>query len=245
MTDPSANGPDNGAGWRAIAADVLSADDQIGFFGALRKLARAPVDGAIALAENVAYRGHQKFFATCLTLWVSFGLVVVPWFVSWYLEDQTDNGDTRVTALKVTILQYFELAIIVIAGFFIYRLGATIKRTPLSYYKFALISSGLALFLSMILLTVRMFGIVAISEILGDLGDEIVEMPWVIFAANALMILAAVALLIAMNKRYWGLSWRFVVPATIAVASIDVAAIALGSQLLQLPAVDKWLQYFS
>ena len=245
MTEPGANGHESGAGWRAIAADVLSADDNIGFFGALRRLARAPVDGAIALAENPAYRGHQKFFATCLTIWISFGLIVVPWFLTWYLEEQQAGGDDRVTALKLTILQYFELAVIVVAGFFIYRFGATIKRSPLSYYKFALLSSGLALLLSILILTVRLVGIIVLSEGLGDLGSEIVENPWVILAVNLLTLLIALALLIAVNKRYWGLRTRFVVPATIAVASIDLGAVVLGKMLLDVPAVSNVLQYVS
>ena len=241
MTEPGANGHESGAGWRAIAADVLSADDNIGFFGALRRLARAPVDGAIALAENPAYRGHQKFFATCLTIWISFGLIVVPWF----LTEQQAGGDDRVAALKLTILQYFELAVIVVAGFFIYRFGATIKRSPLSYYKFALLSSGLALLLSILILTVRLVGIIVLSEGLGDLGSEIVENPWVILAVNLLTLLIALALLIAVNKRYWGLRTRFVVPATIAVASIDLGAVVLGKMLLDVPAVSNVLQYVS
>lgn len=245
MTDPSADDVKGDAGWRAIAADVVNAEDKIGFFGALRKLARAPIDGAIELAENPAYRGHQKFFATCLTLWISFGLVVVPWFVASYIEDQTADGENRAAALKLTILQYFELAVIVVAGFFIYRIGSTIKRSPLSYYKFALIGSGLALLLSILLLTARMAGIVALTEILGDLGSEIVEMPWLIFAVNVLTLGVAVWLLIALNKRYWGLSWRFVVPATLAIAAIDLSALALATQLLEVPAVGNLLQWLS
>lgn len=245
MTQPENELPHGDGGWRAIAADVINADDQIGFFGALRRLLRAPVDGAIALAENPAYRGHQKFFATCLTIWISFGLIVVPWFVAWYSEEQQADSDNRVAALKLTILQYFELAVVVVAGFFIYRLGATIKRTPLSYYKFALISSGLALLLSILILVARMAGIIILSEGFGDLGSEIVENPWVIFAVNMLTLVLAVALLIAVNKRYWGLRMRFVVPATIAVASVDLGAVILGRHLLDVPAVSSVLQYFS
>lgn len=245
MTDPNAKRPGDEAGWSAIAVDVMSADDRIGFFGALLKLVRRPVDGAIELAENPAYRGHQKFFATCLTIWISFGLVVVPWFIAEYFDDEPTNGDTRVAALKITIVQYFELAVIVVAGFFVYRLGATIKRSPLSYYKFALVSSGLALLLSIFLLTVRMLGIAVIIDTLGDLGSEIVEMPWLILSVNALMLIAALVLITALNKRYWGLSTRFVIPATIAVGAIDFAALALVTQLLQVPAVSNLLQIFS
>lgn len=245
MTGPDNQMPHGDAGWRAIAADVISADDRIGFFGAISKLARAPIDGAIELAENPTYRGHQKFFATCLTLWISFGLVVVPWFVAWYIEEQSTDTDNRTAALKLTVLQYFELAVVVLAGFFIYRLGATIKRSPLSYYKFALLSSGMALLLSILILFVRMTGIVALSEGLGDLGSEIVENPWVILTVNLLTIVIALVLLITLNKRYWGLRTRFVIPATIAVAAIDLGAVALGKLLLEVPAVDNVLQYFT
>ena len=245
MTEPDNEMPHGDGGWRAIAADVISADDNIGFFGALRRLLRAPVDGAIALAENSAYRGHQKFFATCLTIWISFGLVVVPWFVTWYLEEQQAGGDDRVAALKLTIIQYFELAVIVVAGFFIYRFGATIKRSPMSYYKFALLSSGLALLLSILILVVRMAGIIVLSEGFGDLGSEIVENPWAIFAVNMLTLALALALLIAVNKRYWGLSTRFVVPATFVVAAIDLGAVVLGKMLLEVPAVSNLLQYLT
>ncbi|HPG88173.1 MAG TPA: hypothetical protein PLD46_00855 [Hyphomicrobium sp.] len=241
--DDSPQPADNG--WRAIAADAINADDGISIFGVIRKLARAPVDGAIELAENPAYRGHQKFFATCLTMWISFGLVVVPWFVAQYFDDETANSDTRVAALKITITQYFELAVIVVAGFFVYRLGATIKRAPLSYYKFTLLGSGLALLLSIVLLTVRMLGIAVIIETLGDLGSEIVELPWLILLVNALTLIVALVLLAALNKRYWGLRTRFVIPATIAVAAIDLAALALVAQLLQVPAVSNLLQILS
>lgn len=245
MTEPGAKDPESDAGWRAIAAEVVSADDHVGFFGALGRLVRAPVQGAVELAENPAYRGHQKFFATCLTIWISFGLVVVPWFAAQYFDDTTATYDTRLVALQTTILQYFELAVIVVAGFFIYRIGATIKRTPLSYYKFALVSSGVALLMTIVVLTVRMLGIALLVDTLGDLGSEIVEMPWLIFAVNALTLVIALALLIALNKRYWGLKTRFVIPATAAVVAIDLAALALGSQVLQSPAVVDLLKQFT
>ncbi|MGQ0457302.1 MAG: hypothetical protein ACT4OU_09585 [Hyphomicrobium sp.] len=235
-----------GEGWGAIASEVAGADDAYGVFSVLGRMARRPIDTAIALAEDPNYRGHLKFFTTCLAAWIAFGLVVLPGFAAWYSGSDASSGDARVIALGLTILQYLEIAVTVPLGFYLYRLGAQIARTPRNYFKFALLGTGFALLLSIAMQSLRVAGIVAIRAALpGDAGLELVNAPWLIVLVNFLMFAVLAGFGIAMNKSYWGLKFRFLIPIALVIILVDVAVVTLAANALQTPEALSLLERFS
>lgn len=213
-------------GWRAVAAEATGAGEHAGLWSTTWMLISAPVRNAVAIAEDPQSRSHFKFFSMCLAAWLAFLLIAVPRFTAWYTGDELPTIDTKYASAQLTILEYVDVTVLVLAGFFIYRLGATRQQTPMSYYKFALLGAGLLMLLSVALQSLRIAGIVAIQNMFNDATSEaIVENPALITAVNIGFVIVMVIGLVALNRAFWGLRWRFVVPATLALMALNLAAV--------------------
>ncbi len=230
-------------GWRAVAAEAMGSGEHLGLLATTWMLLTSPVTNAVAMADDPKFKGHFKFFSMCFALWLGFLLVAGPQFASWYTGDEMPTVDAKYVSAALTILEYLEIAITVVVGFFIYRLGATRTHSPLSFYKFALLCAGLLLLLSIVLQSLRLAGIIAIQELFDDdRATAIVENPTLIAAVNVALVVASIAALIALNRAYWGLRWRFVVPATVLLMAINIAAVAAGLQVLELEPVRAMIK---
>lgn len=220
-------------GWKAVAKDVSNSADAQGFFATLLILIRHPVSETLKLADDPTYRDHVKFFSACFGVWLAFGLVGVPRVVTWYTGDAIADTGGKATVLALTILQYLELLISIPLSFYLYRLGATVQRTPRSYFKFAMIGAGLALLLSVAMQSIRVGSIIAIRQALPEeTALAIVQDPALIALVNVVVMAAPVILAIVLNRAFWRLRWRFVVPVALIILAIDVSALLAAIAVL-------------
>ncbi|MBX9682522.1 MAG: hypothetical protein K2X41_01915 [Hyphomicrobium sp.] len=220
-------------GWKAVAKDVSNSADAQGFFAILLILIRHPVSETLKLADDPTYRDHVKFFSACFGVWLAFGLVGVPRVVTWYTGDAIADTGGKATVLALTILQYLELLISIPLSFYLYRLGATVQRTPRSYFKFSMIGAGLALLLSVAMQSIRVGSIIAIRQALPEeTALAIVQDPALIALVNVVVMAAPVILAIVLNRAFWRLRWRFVVPVALVILAIDVSALLAAIAVL-------------
>lgn len=233
MADNAADNSSDQEGWSGVAKDVAGTSESGGFFATLFALIRHPVRATLLRAEDPAYTQHVKFFTTCFGVWLAVGLIVIPKLVTWYTGEVLPDYNQKSTIISLSILQYLQLAVSIPLSFYLYRLGATRTRSPRSYFKFALIGAGLALVMSVAMQVARILAIIAIRETLReDLAASIVQSPALIMAVNALVMVAPVVLAIILNRAFWNLRWRFVIPVALAILAIELSVLLAAIQVL-------------
>lgn len=218
-------------GWKSVLADVTGAKETFGFWTAFGQMIRSPRSTAIRLAEETRFDSHQRYAAVCLSAWLAFTVLVLPWVVEWYTGETLPTADTKYVSLALSLMNYATLAISVVLGFFVYRFGTTIPRSPKSYFKFALLTAGITMLLSIFLTALRFAAIFAIRGITDEpTGLAIINNPWLIASAELTLFALPLILTMVMNKAFWGLSWRYAVPAALGLAAINVAVLVAAIQ---------------
>jgi hypothetical protein len=232
-------------GWRAIAAEVAGTVEGYGLASIFKRLVRAPVAGVVELTEDPGYQGHMTFFSAALTISLSFCFLILPRLFGLYTGESAAVSNAAETATQTTIIQYIEVAVFVVAGFYLFRLAATKDRSPRDYFKFAMIGTGALLLLLISIVTFRILVILALDAALPEaVSEAIIESPVMILIANLATTIATIWYSAALNRRFWGLRWRHAVPIVLALTVLDVGVVAASKQVLETAPVKAMMTFF-
>jgi hypothetical protein len=127
-------------GWRGVVEDLVARSAPLSVPSVMLSFAAAPIKTAISLARNPLYTGQWKFLLTAMGLFFSVNDILVPRILA--RLNHTAIPDNRWLSLAKEIVIVADILILAPLMYFICRLLGTIKPTPRSFLKLAVLSFG-------------------------------------------------------------------------------------------------------
>lgn len=222
-------------GWGAVLKQVAKGDGGTLLATALAIL-REPVGGPVRLALDPNYSGHIKFYLTFVS--AAFVLMfVAPQEMSRSLFGMDVAGDHSLVK-RMMVLQALIVLVLTPTLYYFFRWKSGEDRTPVSYFKLALliiaVSNLVVVGVLALLICGLIFAAVLLPKHVSSAPADLQAVYNVFLPISAIASLAYVTLV---HARFWNMRWIW--PAVVAVAGqLAVEAVtwpilnALGSGAL-------------
>lgn len=210
-------------GWSGVLKQVAKGDGST-LLSTVITILREPIAGPIRLALDLAYSGHIKFYLTFVSA-AFVAMFVVPQELSRTFLGIDTAGDQSLVK-RMMLLQALIVLVLTPILYYVYRWRSKEQRTPLSFFKLALltITSGNVLIVGAAALLIALWVVVVVAAPF-HLPSDPASTGKVLQVIFFVTTIAALVYNTLISARFWNIHWIW--PATISlIAELVLEAVA-------------------